>query len=79
MVSIENFIILTKIDYSKKLIIEDKLSFSEIAHKLNYSSSSHLSAQFKKTTGMTPSNFQRLVKKRKERRIDSVKGRCKPK
>jgi len=73
MVSIENFIILTKIDYSKKLIIEDKLSFSEIAHKLNYSSSSHLSAQFKKTTGMTPSNFQRLVKKRKERRIDSVK------
>ena len=74
LVSIENFIILTKIDYAKKLIIEDKLSFSEIAHKLNYSSSSYLSAQFKKTTGMTPSNFQRLVKKRKERRIDSVKA-----
>ncbi|WP_373516574.1 helix-turn-helix domain-containing protein [Pricia sp.] len=69
LVSIENFIILTKIDYAKKLIIENKLSFSEIAHKLNYSSSSHLSAQFKKTTGLTPSNFQRLVRKRKERRI----------
>src|SRR5680860_58419 len=74
LISIENFIILTKIDYAKKLIVEDKLSFSEIAHKLNYSSSSYLSAQFKKTTGMTPSNFQRLVKKRKERRIDSVKA-----
>lgn len=71
--SIENFIILTKIDYAKKLIIENRHSFSEIAHKLNYSSSSHLSAQFKKTTGLTPSHFQRLVKKRKERRRENVK------
>lgn len=67
--SIENFVILKKVDYAKRLITEEELSFSEIAYKLKYSSSSHLSAQFKKTTGLTPSTFQRLINKRKEVRL----------
>jgi AraC-like DNA-binding protein len=67
--SIEHFVILKKIDFAKRHIIEGQLSFSEIAYKLKYSSSSHLSAQFRKTTGLTPSTFQRLIKKRKKQRL----------
>jgi AraC-like DNA-binding protein len=63
--SIANFIILQKIERAKQLIIEDKLTLTEVAWKLNYSSVSHLSNQFKKITGLTPSVFQRIVKKRK--------------
>lgn len=70
--SIENFVILQKIDYAKTLLIKGKLTLSEIAYKLNYSSSAHLSSQFKRTTGLTPTNFQHLIKKRKERRHNSV-------
>lgn len=65
--SIENFIILTKIDYAKSLIVNSNLTLTEIAYKLNYSSVAHLSAQFKKTTGLTPSSFQKILKKRKEK------------
>ncbi|GIZ08415.1 AraC family transcriptional regulator [Flavobacterium sp. UMI-01] len=64
--SIENFIILQKIEYTKQLIINNQLSLTEIAFKLNYSSVSHLSSQFKNTTGLTPSAFQRIIKKRRE-------------
>lgn len=64
--SIENFIILQKIEYTKQLIINDQLSLTEIAFKLNYSSVAHLSSQFKNTTGITPSAFQRIIKKRRE-------------
>lgn len=64
--SIENFIILKKIDYAKMLIAENVLTLTEIAFRLNYSSVAHLSTQFKKTTGLTPSFFQRIIKKRKE-------------
>ncbi|WP_435181421.1 helix-turn-helix domain-containing protein [Cellulophaga omnivescoria] len=64
--SIENFIILKKIDLAKELIIHKNYTLTEIAHKLNYSSVAHLSAQFKKTTGLTPSAFQRIINKRKE-------------
>ncbi|HUH48184.1 MAG TPA: AraC family transcriptional regulator [Arenibacter sp.] len=67
--SIENFIILKKIDYAKSLIINTNLTLTEIAYKLNYSSVAHLSAQFKKTTGLTPSSFQRILEKRKEKAI----------
>ncbi|MEY8761781.1 MULTISPECIES: helix-turn-helix domain-containing protein [Chryseobacterium] len=63
--SIENFIILQKIEYAKELIINNKLSLTEIAHKLNYSSVAHLSTQFKNTTGITPSQFQKLITKRR--------------
>lgn len=64
--SIENFIILKKIDVAKHLIIHKNLTLTEIAYRLNYSSVAHLSAQFKKTTGLTPSAFQRIIKRRKE-------------
>jgi AraC-like DNA-binding protein len=64
--SIENFIILQKIEYAKQLIINNQLSLTEIAFKLNYSSIAHLSSQFKNTTGITPSAFQRIIKKRRE-------------
>lgn len=67
--SIENFIILKKIDYAKSLIINTDLTLTEIAYKLNYSSVAHLSSQFKKTTGLTPSSFQKILKKRKEKAI----------
>lgn len=64
--SIENFIILQKIEFAKQLIISNELSLTEIAFKLNYSSIAHLSSQFKNITGMTPSAFQRVIIKRKE-------------
>lgn len=64
--SIENFIIIQKIEYTKQLIITNQLSLTEIAFKLNYSSVAHLSSQFKNTTGITPSAFQRIIKKRRE-------------
>ena len=64
--SIGNFIILQKIERAKQLITEDKLTLTEVAWKLNYSSLPHLSNQFKKTTGLTPTAFQRIIKKRME-------------
>ncbi|MBD3661310.1 MAG: helix-turn-helix transcriptional regulator, partial [Arenibacter algicola] len=68
--SIENFVILKKIDFAKSLILQNNLTLTEIAYKLNYSSVSHLSAQFKKTTGLTPSAFQKIILKRKERALN---------
>ncbi len=64
--SIENFIILQKIELAKQLIVNNKLSLTEIAFQLNYSSVAHLSTQFKNTTGITPSAFQRIIAKRRE-------------
>ena len=64
--SIENFIIIQKIELAKKLLTTNELSLTEIAFKLNYSSVAHLSTQFKNTTGITPSAFQRIIAKRKE-------------
>ena len=64
--SIENFIILQKIERAKKLIIEEELTLTEISHELNYSSVAYLSTQFKKVTGLTPSLFKRIVVKRRE-------------
>ncbi len=65
--SIENFIILRKVDLAKELICDTDLTLTEIAYRLNYSSVAHLSAQFKKTTGLTPTTFQRIIEKRKAR------------
>lgn len=62
--SIESFIILQKIEYTKQLILIDELSLTEISYKLNYSSVAHLSTQFKNVTGLTPSMFMRIIKKR---------------
>ena len=58
--SIENFIIIQKIERVKQLLLINELTLTEIAYKLNYSSVSHLSTQFKNTTGLTPSAFQRI-------------------
>ncbi|WP_073292348.1 helix-turn-helix domain-containing protein [Chryseobacterium polytrichastri] len=64
--SIENFIMLQKIEYAKELIIGNKQSLTEIALKLNYSSVAHLSTQFKNMTGVTPSQFQKIIIKRRK-------------
>lgn len=69
--SIENYFILQKIERVKELIIEDNLSFTEIAYMMNYSSVAHLSTQFKKTTGLAPSTFVRIVKKRNEANLNT--------
>jgi len=63
--SIENFVIIQKIERAKKLIIEDQLTLTEVSYKLNYSSVAYLSSQFKKVTGLTPSAFKRIVDKRR--------------
>ncbi|MFN3639277.1 MAG: helix-turn-helix domain-containing protein [Flavobacterium sp.] len=63
--SIENYIIIQKIELAKNLIIKEELTLTEIAFKLNYSSVAHLSTQFKKITGITPSLFQRIITKRR--------------
>ena len=62
--TIEHFIINHKIERIKELIIYDELNITEIAWKMNYSSVAHLSNQFKKVTGLTPSHFRELKDKR---------------
>lgn len=62
--SIENFMIIQRIERAKQLIVEEKLTCTEVAWKMNYSSVAHLSNQFKKTTGLTPTVFQRIIEKR---------------
>lgn len=64
--SIENYIILQKIEYAKQLIVSSDLSLTEIAYQLNYSSVAYFSTQFKNVTGLTPSAFQRIITKRRE-------------
>lgn len=59
-VTIERYIILQKLEKIKELLIYDELNLSQIAHRLGYSSVQHLSNQFKKNTGMTPSEFKKL-------------------
>lgn len=64
-ITIEQFIISHKIEKIKELIIYGELSISEIAWKMNYSSVAHLSNQFKKVTGFSPSHFKQLKEKRR--------------
>lgn len=63
--TIENFIIKQKIERVKELLVYDELNLSEIAWKLNYSSVQHLSNQFKKVTGLTPTFFKNMKNKRR--------------
>jgi AraC-like DNA-binding protein len=63
--TIEHFIIIHKIERVKELIIYDELNLTEIAWKLHYSSVAHLSNQFKKITGLTPSFFKSLKNKKR--------------
>jgi YesN/AraC family two-component response regulator len=63
--TIEKFLITHKIERVKEFLVYDELNLTEIAYKLHYSNVSHLSAQFKKTTGLTPSHFKKLKDKRR--------------
>jgi AraC-like DNA-binding protein len=63
--TIEQYIILHKIERVKELLLYDELNLTEIANRLNYSSVAHLSNQFKKITGLTPSYFKKLKDKRR--------------
>jgi AraC-like DNA-binding protein len=58
--TIEQYYIQQRIEKAKELVTYDELTLSEIAFKLGYSSVAHLSAQFKKITGMTPTVFKKL-------------------
>lgn len=61
--TIERYVILQKIERVKELLFYDEMSVSEIAMKMNYSSTAYLSTQFKSVTGMTPSQFKAAGKK----------------
>lgn len=63
--TIEQYIIAHKIERIKDLIVYGEMNITEIANKLNYSSVAHLSSQFKKVTGLTPSHFKQLKEKRR--------------
>lgn len=63
-ITIEHYMISHKIERVKELLFYDELSLTEIAHKLHYSSVSHLSNQFKKVTGLTPTFFKSMKHKR---------------
>ncbi len=62
--TIEHFIIAHKIERAKELIIYNELTLTEIAEKLHYSNVAHLSNQFKKVTGLTPTFFRKMKQKR---------------
>jgi AraC family transcriptional regulator len=66
-ITLEQFIIRHKIEKAKELLFYDELNLSQIANKLGYSSVAHLSAQFKKITGFTPSELK------KSRQLDQVR------
>lgn len=58
-VTIEQYYILQRIEKAKELLVYDQLTMSEIAYQIGFSSVHHLSAQFKKVTGLTPSHFKK--------------------
>jgi AraC-like DNA-binding protein len=63
--TIEKFFILHKIEKVKELLVYDEMNLKEIAYKLHYSSVAHLSSQFKKQTGFTPSHFKQMKHKKR--------------
>jgi len=63
--TIEKFLISHKIERVKELLVYDEKNLTEIAYLMHYSSVAHLSAQFKKVTGLTPSHFKRLKETRR--------------
>ena len=70
-ITIEHYIIAHKIEKVKELLLYDELNLTEISYKMNYSSVSHLSTQFKKVTGLTPTFFKNL-KDKKRSNLDEV-------
>lgn len=63
-ITIQQFIIVNKIEKVKELLLYDELNLTEIAYKLHYSSVAHLSNQFKKITGLSPTFYKQLKQKR---------------
>lgn len=70
-ITIQQFIIIHKIERAKELLLYDELNLTEISYKLHYSSVAHLSNQFKKITGLSPSQFKQL-KNRKRIPIEEI-------
>jgi AraC-like DNA-binding protein len=70
-ITIQQFIIVHKIEKVKELLLYEELNITEIAYTMHYSSVAHLSNQFKKVTGLTPSHFQKL-KDKKRKPIEEV-------
>jgi AraC-like DNA-binding protein len=58
--TIEHYFIIQRVERVKELLLYDELNISEISYRLNYSSVAHLSSQFKKVTGLTPSYFKKI-------------------
>ncbi len=70
-ITIEQYIILQRIERAKELLVYNELTLSEISYKLAYSSVQHLSTQFKKVTGLTPSHFK-MIKENKRKPLDEL-------
>ncbi len=71
-ITIEQFFIRQRIEKVKELLVYDELSLGEIAFQLGFSSVAHLSGQFKKITGMTPSHFRSLKSARRRKPLDRL-------
>lgn len=69
--TIEHYIIEHKIEKVKELLLYDELNLTEISYRMNYSSVAHLSSQFKKVTGLTPTFYKNLAEK-KRRNLENV-------
>jgi AraC-like DNA-binding protein len=65
-VTIQQFIITNKIERVKELLLYDELTLTEIAYRMHYSSVAHLSNQFKKITGLTPTYYKGIAEKRRD-------------
>lgn len=74
-ITLEQYVIRQKIERAKELLFYDELNLSQIANELGYSSVAHLSAQFKKVTGLTPSELKKSRSKHETRKpLDGVVG-----
>lgn len=71
-ITIEQYLIHQKLERVKELLVYDELSLTEIAYRLGYSSVAHLSRQFKKITGMTPTTFKQLRDPSQRQSLDKV-------
>jgi AraC-like DNA-binding protein len=71
-VTIEQYFIHQKIERAKELLVYDELTLTEIAFRLGYSSLAHLSRQFKKVTGLTPTHFKQLRDTRQRQPLDKI-------
>jgi AraC-like DNA-binding protein len=69
-ITIQQFIIINKIEKVKELLLYNELSLTEISNRMNYSSVAHLSHQFKKVTGLTPSFYKQIRQKRENAMSD---------